>query len=394
MRLAILCGCAFSAALGAARLEAPPPRLTIQHDSTFVVPDSVLAQLTGIFNMALDRDGSLYLSDYRLPAVLQLEPSGALRRVIGRAGGGPGEFSYVLRVGVHGDSLWALDPGQVRLSLFPRDGRGVTTIPYSILARPAAGTVLPRSRRGMPYSILTDGSLLVQDNLRTSDNPVDGYLETRLLRTDRTLGVLDTIARYSMRHTALAFVYEDGESHFTQPFGDDPLFEASSDGAVLAVVTREAARSAGEQEFTVRFWREGAPRPMTRRMTYRPRPLPQRAVDSMIRFMAHPQEDRPPTPVTADSIRRRLFRPAFYPPVERLAVGRDGTIWLHVRFADSPVDGGDWLVLSARGLPAGRVRMPASFRLLETDGRVLYGTEGDPADVPRVVRYRLVGRAE
>jgi hypothetical protein len=110
--------------------------------------------------------------------------------------------------------------------------------------------------------------------------------------------------------------------------------------------------------------------------------------------MARPPEDRPPTPVTADSIRQRLFRPAFYPPVEALAVGRDGTVWLKVRFADSPAEGGDWMVLSARGLTSGRVRAPPTFRLLEVDGRALYGTEGDPADVPHVVRYRLVVRGD
>ena len=90
-----------------------------------------------------------------------------------------------------------------------------------------------------------------------------------------------------------------------------------------------------------------------------------------------------------DSLRRRLFRPAFYPPVEQVRVGHDGTVWLKVRFADSPVDAGDWLMLSQHGFPMARATIPVTFRLLEVDGRTLYGVEGDPEDVPQIVRYRV-----
>jgi hypothetical protein len=380
--------------LGGTPRELPPGRLLAQRDPTFVIHDSVLAQLSGLVALALAPDGSLYLSDYRFPAVLNLEPSGALRRVVGRSGAGPGEFYSILKVGTHRDSMWAVDPAQIRVTLFPRQGRGVTTIPFGIQASPGAGNTRARSLHGTPVALLEDGSLLVQDNLAISDNPVDGLREARLLRTDRGLAVLDTVTRFSMLHSSMAFVYEDGESHYIQPFSDDPIYAVSSDGRVLVLVRQEASKARGSQEFTVYLWHDLERAPLVRKISYQPRPLPDRVVDSLIKEMLHPPGfEGPLPPITADSIRSRLFRPAFYPPVDQVKVGRDGIVWLRVRFADGPADAGDWLMLSSHGFPVARATAPASFRLLEVDGRTLYGVEGDPADVPQIVRYRVSGHS-
>jgi hypothetical protein len=113
-------------------------------------------------------------------------------------------------------------------------------------------------------------------------------------------------------------------------------------------------------------------------------------VDSVVDDLSRPQRrDQPNTPVTADSIRRRLFRPAYFPPVEEVKVARDGAMWLKVRLADSPEGVGDWLVLSRHGFELARVTLPASFRLLEASRRTAWGVEGDELDVPLVVRYRI-----
>ncbi len=368
----------------------PPGRTIAERDPTFAVHDSVVAQLSSVGDMALDEDGSLYLADYRFPAVLHLEPTGALRRAIGRAGSGPGEFRNVLFLGLHADSLWVLDPGQARVTLFPPSGRGPITIPYGGLATPVRGATRPQSRRGTPMAILPDGDFLVRENIPLTANPADGTSQAVLLSTDRNMLVTDTLAVLPARHSSLVFVYEDGESHFRQPFSDDPMSATNTDGSTLVVVTRAAARSRAEQRFKVTAWRGGREPAFSRELEYRPEPLRAATVDSVVRFMASPPGyDGPPTPITADSIRRRLFRPDFHPPVEQLTAGRDGTIWLKVRFADSPAGQGDWLVLSPRGLPLDRVTAPADFRLLEATRTAMYGVEGDPTDVPRVVRYRL-----
>jgi len=362
-------------------------------DRAFVVPDSVRALLTYVTSLAVDPDSSLYLADPQLGMILQLEPSGDFRRTIGRRGAGPGEFNSVLLLGLHRDSLWAMDPGLVRLTLMPRRGSGAVTVPFGNNAVTAASTARPRSRNGMPAAMFPDGSLLVQEVVRDSASPVGEESHSFLFRTARSLEILDTVARFSMAHSGMRFIYRDGESLYRQPFGDDALYAASSDGSVLVMVTRDASRQRSGGTFTVTAWRGGKERLFSRGISYDAMRLPRAVVDSVVdRFARPPGRDTPSTPVTEDSIRRRLFRPTYYPPVEEVKVSRNGEVWLKVRFADSPKGVGDWLVLSRHGFALNRVALPASFRLLEVNRKTAWGTEGDVLDVPLLVRYEIPNR--
>jgi len=375
---------------------APTPsstRVAAQRDPSFVVPDSVRALLTFVTALVVDSDSSLYLADPELGLILQLEPSGDFRRTIGRRGAGPGEFQSVLTLGLHRDSLWAMDPGLVRLTLMPRRGHGVVTVPFGGTAVTLASSSRPQTRNGIPAAVLPDGSLLVQEVVRDSTSRVGEASHSFLLRTARSLEVMDTVARLSMEHSGMGFIYRDGESHYRQPFGDDPLYATSSDGSLLVTVTRDVSRRSSSGQFTVTAWRGGKQRLFTREVSYQARRLPRSAVDSVIDQYSRPQRrDAPRTPVNADSIRRRLFRPAFFPPVEEVKVARDGALWLKVRFADSPDGMGDWLVLSKHGFELTRVTLPASFRLLEADRRTAWGVVGDQLDVPLVARYVIPER--
>jgi len=370
-------------------------RLAAQRDSAFVVPDSVRALLTFVSSLVVDSDSSLYLADPQLGLILQLEPTGEFRRTIGRRGAGPGEFYSVLTLGLHRDSLWAMDPGLVRLTLMPRRGRGAVTVPFGGAAVTLASSARPQTRNGIPAAVLPDGSLLVQEVVRDRASPVGEASHSFLLRTARSLEVMDTVARLPMEHSGMGFIYRDGESHYRQPFGDDPLYATSADGSLLVTVTRDASRRNRAGTFTVTAWREGRQRLFTREIGYEALRLPGSVVDSVIDQFARPQRrDEPITPVTADSIRRRLFRPAYFPPVEEVKVARDGAVWLKVRFADSPAGVGDWLVLSSHGFELARVSLPASFRLLEANRRTAWGVEGDQLDVPLVVRYVIPERGK
>lgn len=367
----------------------PPVRLVAQRDTTFVVPDSVRALLTFVTGMMVDHEGSLYLADPSLATILHFDSMGTFLNAIGRRGEGPGEFQSVLLVGLYRDSLWAMDPAQIRLTLMPLRGRGATTVPFFSAAPLLEAPARAQSRGGMPAAVLSDGSLLVQENVRDPSSPVGALSHGFLLRTKRNLEVVDTVAQLSLGHSSMEFVYRDGATSQTQPFGDDPLYAVSTDGSLLVTVTRVAPRGRGDSRFTVTAWRDGTRLLFTREIEYRVRRLPQSAVDSVAERLAQPLPGAGRTPITADSIRRRLFRPANFPPVEDVRIARGGEIWLKVRFADSPDGVGDWLVLSPRGFELNRVTLPASFRLLEANRKTAWGTEGDVLDVPLVVRYRI-----
>jgi hypothetical protein len=367
-----------------------PLRVVAQRDPAFVVPDSVRALLTLVTSIVVGPDQSVYLADRGLATILNLDSSGAFRSAIGRRGQGPGEFQSVLILGLHNDSLWAMDPALIRLTLMPLHGRGSTTVPFFSSAPTLEKSAGPQSRWGMPAAVLPDGSLLVQENVLDSTSPVGDLSHGFLLRTRRSMEVIDTVAHLPLGHTAMNFVYRDGATSHSQPFNDDPLYSASTDGSVVVTVNRVAHQGRGEPRFTVTAWKDGTQRLFSREYDYRPRRLRESAVDSAAEQLAVPMRGAEArSPVTADSIRRRMFRPAYFPPVQEVRVSRAGEVWLKVCFADSPPGVGDWLVLSRHGFEVNRVTLPPSFRLLEADRKTIWGVEGDPLDVPLVVRYQV-----
>lgn len=366
-----------------------PSRVDLVPDPTFVLADSVLAQLTLVSDLALDPDGSIYLVDRNFAAVLHLERSGALRRIIGRRGGGPGEFSYIHQVGFTRDSLWAVDPGLLRITIFSRNGRGQATVPFGSSRVVTPHEVREQLRSGIPAVMLADGGFVVEDALGMEST---GGLPTSIavLRTDRDFVLLDTVTVLPFGHSPLRFVYRDGESHFMQPFSDDPAIGYASDGSLIVRVNRTAARGRAESGFTVTAWRGDGSEAWNREVRYLPARITGAMVDSVAELLGGSHDRHlPARPVTPDSIRARLYRPPMLPPVERVVVGRDQSVWLRVRFADSPPGRAEWLLLSPNGFPLRRVSTDAGFRLLEAERTMLWGVEGDMDDIPRVVRYRM-----
>lgn len=366
------------------------PRYVARPDARFSVPDSVTNALTLVMSMAVGADGSLFVADRQLPHVIQLEPDGHVRRMIGRPGGGPGEFYVALVAGFYRDSLWVYDPGHLRVSLFPLEGDGVNTLALDALQFAVTNAARPKVRQGIPAAILPDGNLLMQEIVPMSDNPADGDRSVLLLRADRALYIMDTLAVLPAGHTSCNFVYRDGATFLVQPWGDDPLYSRSADGRSYLTVTRTAPASAAEQRFTVTLTDAGTGATVTREIPYQPRALPLRAVDSVISRVATGfRRGQLSTPVTADSLRRRLFRPDYYPPVERASIARDGTIWLRVRFGDGPADGSEYLVLSPRGFVLRRITAPADFTMFEANRDTLWGVRGESGDELTLARFTV-----
>lgn len=368
---------------------AAAPRFVAEPDAGFAAPDSVDAELSYVTGMAVDADGSIFVADLRLPHVLHLDSLGRVRRILGRAGGGPGEFVSPLLLGFYRDSLWVFDPGALRMTFFPRRGKGVGTLPLDALRSRGAGERVARVHSGAPLAMQPDGRLLMLENVAASDNPADGYGKALVLSADRTLLVRDTLAALANVHSVCVFAWRDGESHVNQPFSDDPLYAGSSDGQRFATVTRTAATSGGDQRFTVTMVSLKDHRTVTREIRYRPRPLPSRVVDSAIAALGQGLLGNLSSPVTLDSLRRRLFQPAYYPPVTRLRLARDGTIWMSVRFADSPAGVTEWMVLSSHGFELRRVTTPGNFLLFEADRDVLWGVNLLADETMEVARLRV-----
>jgi hypothetical protein len=104
---------------GCSRAEEPrESRAAVRYRITEVGASDSAVELSTVGALGLGSEGSIYLADGQ-DRIVVLNPAGALQRVLGRSGAGPGEFALIndLRV-LPGDSLMVVDPAQSRISIF------------------------------------------------------------------------------------------------------------------------------------------------------------------------------------------------------------------------------------------------------------------------------------
>ena len=104
-------------------LPAPPAQEHL--DARLVAVSEPEAAFTLIMDMAVGEDGRMYVGDYQVKGITVLSADGSLERVIGRRGGGPGEYRYVKNVHLFRDSLFVFDHGHSRLTVYGPDKRAV-----------------------------------------------------------------------------------------------------------------------------------------------------------------------------------------------------------------------------------------------------------------------------
>jgi hypothetical protein len=76
----------------------------------------------------------------------------------------------------------------------------------------------------------------------------------------------------------------------------------------------------------------------------------------------------------------------FFPPIDDIRAGADGTTWLLRR---TGVDSFEWEVLDASGHPLARVASPPRGRMRWAGTDSLWLLEHDELDIPYLVRYAI-----
>ena len=89
-----------------------------------------------IRSVVADGDGQIYVADRILSTVRQFGAQGSFVRTIGREGQGPGEYRRPAGLGLLGDTLLVVDPGNVRIGLF-RHGEWESQWSYPALTGPS-----------------------------------------------------------------------------------------------------------------------------------------------------------------------------------------------------------------------------------------------------------------
>lgn len=224
-----LCACAMPVLAGCdanGRREAPEPAFSVSIEQVRQLHPSEGVGLASANSLALDPDGRLYVGDASDRAIKVFAVNGVQGPSIGGAGAGPGEFLTLLSAGTLGDSVFAWDGTENRLSMFAPDGRYVRVMPLHLPGSP------PWSRmRAM------DDSLLVASGWAqgVSDRPLVEVFDRRGNRVGRMMNLSRLLSPPDpnlLPHTA---VFADGSEGvvFSTLHGFDTLMAYTPHGRLL-----------------------------------------------------------------------------------------------------------------------------------------------------------------
>lgn len=323
---------------------------------------------------AANEDHYLAVLDPRQRCVVVFDVNGRPHRVIGRGGEGPGEFRSAHALGTLGDSLWVSDGQLNRLTFFDWGGRMRGTAPANEGARTTS-----TASAAVVLSLLFDGTAIIQPVVMSSMVPdVLVYL-----RRSRDTHIEDTVLKQDPRRELLRVVVAQngGGLYGQQPLRSGPLFGVSSDGRWFAVLELPKPGVVAVRRVDVARGRAEVVR-----LNYSPAKIPTRVIDSVVTGMVGRMRSRPPLNSRPESelrkaVREALYVPDYLQPVDKVTVGKDGTVWL-----GALPRRGYWTGIRPSGKTV-EVSGPARGTMLEANERFIWFVTYDKDDVPAIVRH-------
>jgi hypothetical protein len=347
--------------------------------------DPATADLTSGGVMLVARNGDILITQSQDNNIRVFKHDGGTA-TIGRGGGGPGEFRRVIRAGWVGDTLWALDPALSRISYFGPDYAFIRAVQDPSTGQEAG----PQNPVVSTFiqAVLPDGALraLASPYPNTPPPPWLADIDenetavVRLSFSGEHLGRLGVQPDDPCRVSWAIGVGGSGGS--VLPFCARPIstdWDASTDLATVWV-ERSEPDSARYRVELIDYMGDTL---IARTLPFTVRPISQFKLDSAMarqteRDLQHRPDylaSRPPLPPAT-----------FLPPILALLVGRDGTLWLE---EEEELPTHQWLVLSSRGSPLGRVTLPANARVRVAERGMLWATITDEDDLVGIARYRI-----
>lgn len=319
-------------------------------------------------------DGSVVVVDRGNAHLHRFDDDGRLLASMGGMGFGPGEFRTIAgMVPLGGDTILALDPATMRMTVLAGDGAVLATHGVTAPDGNAAGLSTYRlvGRWGAERIVLAPGGVVVWARPRpeafTESNPILVYD-----LVGRLLGELPREWRLEM--------WGDEATSLVRPFGKRTIARVRAGSFYLA------------DPYTgwVERW-EGGSQPVEVLELGGPRmPVSTDVREAWIEVRVGGIEQA----AARRAQRRRLERvpfPGHLPSFEDLEVGPTGRLW--VRELTLPGRGGPsrWTILDADGTPVARIKVPAELRLLEINEDRLLGLWTDSLG-SQTVRSHVIRR--
>ncbi len=310
--------------------------------------------------LVADDEGRILVLDSQAREIRIFDADGAHLRTVGRQGGGPGEFANANGLAIHPEdgSVWVVDPGNGRYSVFESNGDFRTTHP-----RPIGYFAIP-----WPGGFDHDGHL---------HDVVPGGL----VRLDDEGVAVDTIALPEDDTPRIRVTAGDGSGIMTMspPFGPRMHWYFDPRGMVWTAVS-------DAYHFTARD-ADGEVRRVVRR-PHDPVPVSRAEGDSVVQAMRQQiAQFSERSPQVEGNMNPPSHRPAF----STFVVDDQGRLWVEPsRAPDAPRE---LHVFDPEGRFLGPVAVDPGLRIsyprIHFRGDHLYAVVTDDLGTPYVVRYRI-----
>ncbi|HEX7120990.1 MAG TPA: hypothetical protein VF178_01380 [Gemmatimonadaceae bacterium] len=352
--------------------------------------DANAEDFSAVTRVSIGPRGQIAIPLYRDLHVRLYDADGRRIATVGRRGSGPGEFGSLTALGWIRDTLWVLDGAQKRTTFVAPDGSVLRTVAFTLPL--GEGTAGPGGRSLLSFGSLgmfADGSMLGQARQEARGSAArEAWGERVLVHVTRS-GQATVVGPVPDEHDPRWFLTLSGFGRYL-PFAFRPQVVVAGDGQRVGYLTTEITSSTGGTH-SVLVLRQNGDTVFHRAFPFRGTPIPRRAADSAIAALAPPPGRPVEGPADLTSRFQALARermPPVYAPVQSMALGIDGTVWVTLRdSAQTRMT----MILNGRGDPIGRVRLSPRTRVWAGSASHLWMGESDADGVVSVVRYRIIG---
>ena len=338
------------------------------------------------FDLEVDRDGDVFLSQWGKPFVTVFDDRGRVVRVLGLAPGGgsqSGELVSPGRMGWRDSLLWIVDRRASRVTFWNRSGDRVRSVTVRLPGGPTRGLFLPAG-------VFPDRTLLMSSTASPVQVlPLD-ELDGTLLRVTADEMVLDTVLVGSGAPARALVRLPNGTRVVApHPLPTTDLLRQRPDGSELVMVVRGPDREPGGYR-VLRIGPDGDTL-ASARIEAAPRALSPEERQLYARRFARPFAERQGIPLE-EAVRASVEQvefPETVPPVDGLVAGYDGSVWVR----RTPRLGTDtmatWEILDDALRPVARVRLPLEVSLLRVRNGEAWGWRPGSQELPYLIRYRI-----
>jgi hypothetical protein len=312
-------------------------------------------------DIAVARDGRMYVADGEARHVKVLSPDGVLRDSVGSQGEGPGEFRRLSEIAIaRGDSLYVLDGYNGRVHVFRPDH----TLERSFLARTDQGGPDEMMMPSGPEASRDQAFLCVYSPVSMAVVQENARVIVRPVRLGGRVG--DTLFTTRPYRVASKELGEGRMLFISIPFVSSPNFALGPEGRVhyawsdSLMVTAYGADGQAQRTVSIPF---------------EPVPVTDAEIEEALEGRTR----------VRDLVRSQI--PETKPAFERFLVGPDGRYWFK-RVTATP-DTADWWIADPETRQVDVVSLPSTVDLLHVDEEQVYGRRQGGEVPPTLVRYRI-----